>query len=185
MEILSLILIGIGLSLDTFAVSVSTGLIVDKIIFRQAVRFAVILALFQTTMPALGWAVGSSLKNSVSAFDHWIAFGLLSVLGLKMIYDSLAPESENRQPNPLRFSIASGIALATSIDALFVGFSFGLLEVNIFVAVTIIGGITFLAAMLGMLFGKKIGNRFGKKMEIFGGLVLIGLGIKILLEHIL
>jgi putative Mn2+ efflux pump MntP len=184
MGLLSLILIGIGLSFDTFAVSVSTGLIVDKISFRQAIRFALILALFQSMMPAIGWVTGTTLKDSVVAFDHWIAFILLSILGLKMIYDSMAFDTDNNRPNPLRFSVATGIGLATSIDALVVGFSFGLLEVQIITAVVIIGGITFLAAMLGMLFGKKIGMRFGKKMEILGGLVLIGLGTKILLEHL-
>ena len=184
MDILTLCLIGIGLSFDTFAVSVSTGLMISHIRFLQGVKVAIVLAFFQALMPFIGWFSGKQVAHFMESYDHWIAFGLLALLGLKMIYESVKKKEEKKNFNPLKLSILIGIAIATSIDALIVGVSFAFINMNIFWSVLVIGIITFLVAMLGMLFGKKVGSRFGQRMEIVGGLILIVIGIKILLSHI-
>jgi manganese efflux pump family protein len=184
MDLLTLILIGIGLSFDTFAVSVSTGLMISHIRFLQGVKVAIVLAFFQALMPFIGWFSGKQVAQFMEEYDHWIAFGLLAVLGFKMIYESLKKEEEKKSFNPLKFTVLIGVAIATSIDALVVGVSFAFINMNIIWSVFVIGVITFLVAMLGMLFGKKVGSRFGQRMEIVGGLILIGIGIKILLNHI-
>jgi len=183
MDFFTLLLIAIGLSFDTFAASVSTGLAVNHIKFWQGVKVAIILAFFQSLMPLIGWFAGKQIASLISDYDHWIAFGLLGALGLKMIYESFVQEEKQDEADPLRFTILIGIAIATSIDALVVGVSFAFMEMNIYWSVFVIGAVTFLVSMIGMLFGKQAGGWFGKKMEIVGGLILIGIGIKILIEH--
>ncbi|SDC07339.1 manganese efflux pump MntP [Williamwhitmania taraxaci] len=184
MEFFTLLAIAIGLSFDTFAVSVSTGIVVCHIRFWQAVRVALILALFQGAMPVIGWLFGLQVAEMMSDYDHWLAFVMLTILGMKMIWESFQKEETNgKKCNPLKLSIVVGMAIATSIDALVVGVSFAFLQMNILWAALVIGAVTFMAAMLGMLFGKKIGNKLGKKMEIIGGVMLIAIGLKILLEH--
>jgi len=183
MDFITLLLIAIGLSFDTFAASVSTGLSISHIRFWQGVRVALILAFFQSLMPLTGWFAGKQVASLISDYDHWIAFGLLGALGLKMIYESFEQESKQESVDPLRFTFLVGIAIATSIDALVVGVSFAFMEMNIFWSVFVIGAVTFLVSMIGMLFGKQAGGWFGKKMEIVGGLILIGIGVKILIEH--
>lgn len=185
MDIITLLFIAIGLSFDTFAVSVSTGLMVCKIKFQQAIKVAFILAFLQAAMPLIGWFAGKQLSSLIGDFDHWIAFILLSVLGIKMIIESFKEEEEKKNFDPLKFSVLLGMGIATSIDALVVGVSFAFLQTNIWLAIAIIGFITFLVAMLGMLFGKNVGNKFGKKFEILGGIILIAIGLKILLSHLL
>ena len=184
MELLTIIFIAIGLSFDTFAVSVSSGLILKKIDFINATKIAITLAVFQAAMPLIGWLAGSGMKNYAENFDHWIAFGILALLGGKMIYESFKTDPEDRNFNPLDFKVMIGMAIATSIDALVVGFSFALLNYKILVSVGIIGFITYVVAMLGMLFGKKIGARMGRRMEILGGVMLFLIGLKILIEHL-
>ena len=184
MDFITLLLIAIGLSFDTFAVSVSTGLAISHIRFWQGVRVAVTLALFQSLMPFFGWFVGRQVASMILEYDHWIAFGLLAALGIKMIIESFKKEEQKAVFNPLRFTFLIGMAFATSIDALVVGVSFAFLEMNIYWSVFVIGAVTFIVSMIGILFGKQAGGWFGKKMEIIGGLILIGIGVKILLEHI-
>ncbi len=185
MDYITLFLIAIGLSFDTFAVSVSTGLILKKIKFQQALKVAFVLAFLQSLMPLMGWFAGKQISQYIGNFDHWIAFVLLSILGIKMIIESYKSEENDKNFNPLKFIVLLGIGIATSIDALVVGISFAFLQTNIWNAILIIGVVTFLVAMLGMLFGKKIGSKFGKRIEIMGGLILISIGLKILLDHIL
>ncbi len=184
MELFTILIIAISLSFDTFAVSVSSGLILRRIDFVNASKIAVTLALFQAAMPVVGWLVGSGIKNYAESIDHWIAFGILSVLGGKMIYESFRSDPEDRSFNPLELKVMIGMAIATSIDALIVGFSFALLDYKILISVGIIGAVTYIVAMLGMLFGKKIGSRNGRRMEVIGGIMLILIGLKILLEHL-
>jgi len=184
MELFTIILIAIGLSFDTFAVSVSSGLILKKIDFLNATKIAITLAIFQAAMPLIGWLAGSEIKDYATGFDHWIAFGILGLLGGKMIYESFKNEPELRTFNPLDIRVMIGMAIATSIDALIVGFSFALLNYKIIISVGIIGVVTYIVAMLGMLFGKKIGARLGRRMEILGGVMLILIGLKILYEHL-
>lgn len=182
MDFLTLILLAIGLCFDTFAVSVSSGIIRKEIVFGQAVRIAIILAIFQAVMPLIGWLGGISIKNWIEPFDHWIALGILTILGIKMIIES-QKDSDEKDIDPLNIKFIIGMALATSIDAFAVGISFAIIEVNMLLAVFIIGSVTFLASMLGILFGKKTGSHLGQKMEIIGGLILIIIGIKIVMEH--
>jgi putative Mn2+ efflux pump MntP len=183
MGAIEIILIGIGLSFDTFAVSVSTGLLKNSIRFWQGVKIAFILAFFQSFMPLIGWLGGTQIANYISHFDHWIAFVLLSIIGVKMIIESFKHE-EDKKTNPLLFRVAVLMGLATSIDALVVGVSLAFLDIMIIQSIIIIGIITFLAAMIGMLIGKNANGKLGKKVEIIGGLILIGIGLKILIEHI-
>lgn len=186
MELITLILLSIGLSVDSFAVSVSTGVIISEITFRKATRVAFSLAFFQAFMPLIGWFIGTRIELFVVSFDHWLAFGLLAIIGGKMIFESLKTHhEEGKKQNPLELKVLFGISLATSIDALVVGISFGFIKVDLWLATFIIGFTTFVFSMLGILFGKKIGGQFGKKMEIVGGIVLILIGAKILMDHLL
>ena len=184
MEILTLILISIGLSFDTFAVSVSTGLVIINIKFWQAVKTAMIFTVFQSLMPFIGWIAGKQIDQAIKIYDHWIAFILLGILGLKMIYEGTKKVKDRKEFNPLKIHVIIGMAVATSIDALIAGVSFAFIDLNIYLSVLIIGFVTFLAAMLGMLFGKKIGERLGRKMEIAGGIILLVIGLNILINHL-
>lgn len=184
MEFSAIVLLAIGLSFDSFAVSVSSGLIKKEIQFFQAVRIALILAVFQGGLPLVGWFLGSKVKALIEPWDYWIAFLLLAVLGIKMIYEAFQSKEE-REFNPLHLRTIVGMAIATSIDALIVGVSFALYDLNLAVTVITIGSVTFFAAMLGILLGKKAVGVWGNKMEILGGLILFIIGLKILLEHII
>jgi len=184
MDFIVILLIAIGLSFDTFAASICIGLTVKQIRFLQALKIATILSAFQAVMPVIGWFLGSQIKDQISHIDHWIAFGLLSLVGLKMIRESIQRKSEGNHSDPSKLFVIIGIAVATSIDALIAGVSFAFIEMNILISAATIGLITGIAAMLGMLFGKKAGQKLGKKMEFLGGIILIGIGIKILLEHL-
>jgi len=177
MDIITILLIAIGLSFDTFAVSVSTGLIIKHIKFWQAIKVAFVLAFLQAVMPLFGWFAGNQISSLIGNFDHWIAFILLVILGIKMIIESFKPDEQKNNFNPLKFTVLIGMGIATSIDALVVGISFAFLQTNIWLAIAIIGGVTFLVAMLG--------SRFGKRIEILGGIILIIIGLKILLSHII
>jgi putative Mn2+ efflux pump MntP len=185
MNIFEIFLIAIGLSFDTFAVSVSSGLTISKIKFWQAFKIAVTLAFFQTLMPLIGWITGSQIENLIQNYDHWIAFGLLSLLGCKMVIEGLKNNHEEEKLNPLKTTVLIGMAIATSIDALVIGVSFAFIEINIYVSLLIIGVITFFSSMVGILIGKKVKGSFGNKMEILGGLILIAIGVKILISHVL
>ncbi len=185
MDFITIFLIAIGLSFDTFAVSITSGLTIKNIRFWQGVKIAITLAFFQALMPLIGWFFGKQIESLISNYDHWIAFGLLALLGFKMVYESLSNEKENSNFNPLDPLILIGMAIATSIDALVVGISFAFINMNIYWSILIIGTVTFIVAMIGMLFGKKVGGRLGKRMEIIGGFILVGIGLKILLSHLL
>lgn len=183
MEIITIVFLAVGLSFDSFAVSVCSGLNLPHIRFFQATKIAIFLALFQSFMPLLGWLVGNSMKSVIEPVDHWIAFGLLSLIGGKMIIESFV-STENREiKNPLHIRVILTLSLATSIDALAVGFSFATLLDKIVMAVFVIGAVTFIASMLGILLGKKTGPKINRYAEITGGLILIFIGLKILIEH--
>ncbi len=178
-----LFLLSISLCFDTLAVSISIGINDRKVYFRQAFIIASILAFFQGLMPFLGWLGGMSLEQYISAFDHWIALGLLSLVGGKMIIEAFGKD-ENKQIDIKNYRLIVTLAIATSIDAFAVGITLGLTDVNIWIAVPVIAFFTGLTAMLGMLLGKKAAGIFGSKIEIIGGLILIALGVKIVLEHL-
>lgn len=184
MDILTLFLLAIGLSFDSFAVSVCSGLNLPRIRFYQAAKIAVFLALFQAFMPLIGWLVGNSIKPLIEPADHWIAFGLLSLIGGKMIIESFISTEAREIKNPLHIRVILVLSLATSIDALAVGFSFATFMDQILLAVVIIGVVTFIASMLGILLGKKTGPKINRYAEITGGLILVFIGTKILFEHL-
>lgn len=191
MDLLSIFFLAIGLSMDTFAVSVSSGLVLPNIRFNKAIIIAIVLAVFQGLMPLLGFFAGMGMENFIKPVDHWIAFGLLALLGIRMVIESRKPETERRDFNPLKLTVMITMAIATSIDALVVGVSLAFVRVaeqeilrSILIPVVIIGCVTFVISMLGILFGKKVGNRFGKRMETIGGFILIFIGLRILVEHL-
>lgn len=182
---ITLFLIALGLTGDTLAVSISSGLTLNQIKFVQALRIAFVLALFQAFMPVVGWYLGLQIKDLIQDFDHWVAFISLSIIGGKMILESFKSEENKNSFNPLKLLVLIGIAIATSIDALVVGISFALISVNMLAAVIIFGFTTFFVAMTGVLIGKKTGKKFGKKAEIIGGIILIVIGLKILIQHLM
>jgi putative Mn2+ efflux pump MntP len=183
-EIITFFLIGIGLSFDSFAVSVSCGLMRQDMKFTQAVPIAGSLAFFQTLFPAVGWVIGHTLHGFISSVDHWIALVLLSLIGIKMIIEGSRADGSVSTFNPFRKRVVLGLSVATSVDALVVGFSFGFLDTPVIYPVTIIGAVTFIASMLGMLFGKHIPAKRSRQSMILGGIILIFIGIKILIEHL-
>ncbi len=185
MDSYTLLAIALGLSFDTFAVSLSYGVIRSHIVFREATWVAFILAIFQGGLTVVGFFLGEILSNQLKAFDHWIALVLLAFLGIKMIMEGIRSEKEDKRKDYKSFMILATIALGTSIDAFAVGISFALLNVKILKAGTLIGIVTFLASMTAIRIGKSAGKRLGNKVEIIGGIILIGIGIKIFLEHML
>jgi len=182
-DLISIILIAIGLSMDSFAVSIVNGLMMPRLRFVRALGIALVLAVFQAAMPWLGWFAGSIIEAQIKSVDHWLAFILLSLIGLKMIYDS-RKEEKVKKIESLKFSTLIGQSIATSIDALAVGVSFAFLEIDIYQSIVIIGVVTFLFAMIGLKLGKSIGHHTKNRIEAFGGILLILIGLKILIEHL-
>ena len=185
MSLLSIFIIGIGLSVDSFVVSITAGVCMDKVKIRNALKVAFFMAFFQALTPLIGWLAGSSFQRYIESVDHWVAFILLLAIGSKMIYEGVKHNDKAEKSFSLTSNLMlTGMAIATSIDALIVGIGFGLLEVSIIIPVIIIGGLTFLFSALGVLLGNKIGIRYNSGLEIFGGILLAGLGSKILVDHI-
>jgi len=185
MDYFTILVIAIGLSFDTFAVSLSYGVVRSRILFRQASRIAIVLALFQGGLTVAGYFLGSIVSDVLKATDHWIALGLLSFLGIKMIIEGLKKTKNEVTKDFSSTIVLLTIALGTSIDAFAVGISFALLDVRIWEAGVVISAVTFLASMTAIRIGKSAGIRLGNKVEIIGGLLLIAIGLKIFLEHIL
>ena len=183
MELFEIIVIAIGLAMDAFAVSVCKGLSMKKIDWKKAIIIAVYFGIFQALMPVLGYFLGSSFSAFVQKVDHWIAFILLSIIGVNMIKESTDDEVEKRNDN-VDFKTMVVLAIATSIDALAVGVTFAFFEVNILIAISIIGIITFILSIFGVIIGNKFGDKFQNKAEFAGGIILIIIGLKILLEHL-
>ena len=201
MSLLEIILLGIGLSMDAFAVAVCKGMEMKK--FKSSHAFIISLAFggFQALMPVIGWLLGSSFAKNIEAFDHWIAFGLLAAIGIKMIADTVKEMREEEEKEekekekeyslkPLELIL---LAIATSIDALAVGFSFAFLDMGfissfsqpgVLLSVLIIGCITFLLSFGGVFTGTRFGGALQTKAQIVGGIILILIGVKILLEHL-
>ncbi|MCJ2556414.1 MAG: manganese efflux pump MntP family protein [Candidatus Thermoplasmatota archaeon] len=184
MDILTMVLIAIGLAMDSLAVSITSGLEMRELKISKALKIAVFFGSFQALMPVLGWLAGLSLTDLISGIDHWIAFALLSLIGCKMIYESIRLESREKVIDPMNVYLLLMLSIATSIDALAVGITFAFLEVSIVTPIIIIGVVTFLLSLLGVFVGNKVGHLFEKKIGIAGGLILIGIGIRILIEHL-
>ncbi len=188
MSIFDIIVIALGVSADAFAVSMCKGVEMKKFILKYALLIALFFGGFQMLMPIIGWAAGTLFEKYITEFDHWIAFGLLLFLGGKMIYDGIFDRDDNKdgeeKPMKLGFFTLLVMAIATSIDALAVGVTFAFLKVNVWIAVSIIGATTFSFSLVGVGIGVKVGDKFKNKAEILGGVILILLGVKILLEHL-
>jgi len=186
MDILTVIILAIGLSMDSFAVSIGCGLTEQKISFRHAAKISFSLAFFQGILPVVGWYMGTEVKAYVENFDHWIAFLLLVFLGGKMIYESFDKGDGTKMKDIYSWKHIITLSIATSIDALVVGFTYALASSrNIFGGALIIGAVTFFFAMLGISIGKDVGCSLGPKVELLGGVILIGIGLKVLLQHTL
>ena len=181
---LSVIAIAVGLAMDTFAVSIVTGAAYKQLHIRHTLRMAGFFGGFQAFMPVVGYLAGLTVRQYVSNYDHWIAFGILAAVGLKMIYESFKIKEERKTPNPANLLVVLALAVATSIDALAVGITISLITHAIALAVIIIGVVTFGLSFAGVYIGKKFGHFFEGGIEIIGGLVLIALGLKIVLQHV-
>lgn len=185
MDLLSILLIGIGLSMDAAAVSIAKGMCLkDSSLKEYAFKLAFFFGFFQGFMPAVGYFAGSHFASYVQAIDHWVAFILLGFIGFNMIKESQEEKEEETAISTISYKDILVLAIATSIDALAIGVSFAFLQVNIFVAVCVIGITTFLLSLIAVFMGKKLGTLFQKYAETLGGCILIFLGIKILIEHL-
>lgn len=182
MTMFELFLTALGLSMDAFAVAICKGMSARQLRAGQALLTGAYFGGFQALMPLLGWALGSRFAELISSVDHWIAFGLLLVIGLNMVRESRS-KAEDMDPG-FGFKIMLLLALATSIDALAVGIGFAFLSVDIVPAVLLIGITTFVLSAAGCYIGRAFGSRFKSKAELFGGIILILIGSKILLEHL-
>ena len=184
MDFITIFLIALGLSMDAVAVAVSLGLTIKSLKIHNGFIIGIFFGVFQAIMPVVGWAAGRELKEFIMGVDHWIAFGLLTIIGMKMIYEALRAKEMEDEVKTLGMHLLFMLSIATSIDALAIGVSFGMLNISIITPVLIIGGVTFILSFLAVGFGKHFGRFFRRRVEIFGGIILIGIGVKILLEHI-
>lgn len=183
MSFLTNFLLALGLSMDAFAVSMSSGTTIRPFRLKDALKLAFFFGGFQAFMPVLGWLGGSAISGFISDYAPWIAFGLLVFIGGKMIYEALYGDPEGKL-NSLNYSVLLVLSIATSIDALAVGISFAFLNTPILEPAIIIGCVTFFVSLCGAILGYRIGHFFEHEVEIIGGLILIGLGGKVLAEHL-
>jgi putative Mn2+ efflux pump MntP len=185
MELITITVIAVGLAIDAFVVSIISGGAYRQLHVKHALRMAVFFGAFQAFMPLLGSLAGLSLKDYIQNYDHWIAFTLLAVVGGKMIYESFEIKSIEENPDPSNIFVLLVLSVATSIDALAIGITLSFITSSIASAVIIIGLITFALSYAGVAIGKRFGHFFENRIEALGGLVLIGIGVKILCEHLL
>ena len=187
MGFIDLFLIGVGLSMDAFAVAICKGLAMPRLNMKQAAVIALFFGGFQALMPAIGWALGTQFSSYITSVDHWIAFGLLVIIGGKMLWDVFHEDEETQEAGfgfQLDIKELFMLAIATSIDALAVGITFAFLQTDIVSSASIIGCTTFVLSLIGVAVGHFFGSRYERPAQIVGGIVLIGIGIKILLEHL-
>lgn len=184
MDLVTLSFIAFGLAMDAFAVSVASGFAIHNLRLRNALTIALFFGSFQAVMPVVGWLAGFGLRDFIADVDHWIAFALLGLIGAKMIYESTKMDGKEKDRDPMNIAVLLMLSVATSIDALAVGLSLSFLKVYILTPAAVIGVITFALSFLGVYIGDRFGHFFEKKIEFAGGLVLIGIGVKILIEHL-
>ncbi len=184
----TLLLMGVGLAMDAFAVSICKGLSMRKVNKKQCLVIGLFFGGFQALMPFIGWVLGSQFEQYITSIDHWIAFILLGFIGGKMVVEAIREKDEavevGKMDPPLDLKEMFILAIATSIDALAVGITFAFLQVPIIEAISIIGITTFVISVIGVYVGNFFGNRYKKKAELAGGMILILIGLKILLEHL-
>ena len=184
MKLGTILFIAVGLAMDAFAVSVVTGSVYKDFKIRHALRMALFFGGFQAIMPVVGFLAGLGLVNYIAPYDHWVAFALLFFVGGKMIYESFQIDAVEKDRDPANLFVLLVLSFATSIDALAVGITLSLLKAPIALAVTIIGVVTFVLSYVGVALGKRFGHFFESKVEIIGGLILIAIGVKIVIDHL-
>ena len=184
MGLVEIILIAISLAMDAFAVSICKGLSMKKMDWKKAIIIALYFGIFQGGMPLIGYILGVGFEESIKFIDHWIAFGLLVFIGGNMIKEALSKKEDDEVDDKVDFKTMIVLAIATSIDALAVGVTFAFLNVNIILAVSLIAIITFIISCFGVKLGNVFGDKYEKKAELAGGIVLVLIGLKILLEHL-
>jgi len=183
MSFISIFLIALALSMDAFSVAIALGAAGRQHSRLAAFRLAAAFGLFQFFMPILGWLLGRTVVSYIADYDHWVAFGLLAIVGIRMIKEYFDRDDKERLKDPTKGWPLLVLSIATSIDALAVGVSFAFFDVNIYYAGAVIGMVCFAITAAGMVFGKALSRVLGKKAVLLGGLVLIGIGIKIVVEH--
>lgn len=183
MDFPSLMLLAVGLSMDAMSVAAVAGLAGKRLDIALALKLALAFGVFQALMPALGWAVGAGFSGFFCQADHWVAFLLLGFIGSKMIAESGEPDED--QPRDYTLAVILVLAVATSIDALAAGLSLAMLSTSILLPVTLIGCTTFVLSLAGVVLGRRFGRRLGGRVEVLGGLILIAIGFKILIQHVL
>ncbi len=185
MGTLSLLALAFALAMDAFAVAVTAGVLIEPLTARPVFRLSFHFGLFQALMPVLGWSLGRAVYEHIAAFDHFVAFGLLAGVGAKMLKDGLSVREEERLPcDPSSGATMICLSLATSIDALAAGLSLAFLGEGIWVPALVIGAVAATMTAAGMMLGRRLGDLWGKRVEILGGVVLISLGVKIVIEHV-
>lgn len=184
MSVATTVLIAIGLAMDAFAVSIASGLVIERLTIRHVFRMAFHFGLFQALMPILGWWAGSTVAPYIEAWDHWLALILLGFIGGKMVLESRGDGERLDSSDPTRGWSLVTLSVATSIDALAVGLSLAMLRVQVWFPALIIGVVAAAASAWGIVFGSRIGRRWGRRAELIGGLVLIGIGIRIVVSHV-
>ena len=181
-------LLAISLAMDCFSVSITSGLILRRVLWKTFLTIAFFFGLFQGLMPVIGWFAASRFQHLIENYDHWIAFGVLFLLGARMIKESFKDEEEEHHFNPTRLPVILTMAVATSIDALAVGISFAFTGMttwrSILDPVLIIGFVSFIFSIIGCLIGVYFGKRVNLRAELWAGIILIGIGVKILIEHL-
>ncbi len=185
MDAITLLGLALALAMDAFAVALGTGAVLARLTGRHLFRLGFHFGLFQAMMPVIGWLAGQTIIQWVSAWDHWIAFSLLALIGGRMIHEACSDEEKAEERDPTKGASLVLLSIATSIDALAVGFSLSVIGVSIWMPALVIGLVAGALTVIGMLLGGRIGERWGPRVEIFGGLVLISIGIKILVEHLI
>jgi manganese efflux pump family protein len=183
MNLLTILLIALALAMDAFAVSIASGIAIKKLKIGHALTIASWFGIFQAIMPLIGWFGGTRLRDALSGTDHWVVFGLLMFIGIKMIWEAFKIDPIEKL-NSLDLRVLFSLSLATSLDALAAGVSFALLGIPVIEPIIIIGAVTFLTSFAGVWIGEKGGSIFGKKMEIAAGIILIVIGIKVLMSHL-
>ena len=185
MNLLTLLGIAVGLAMDAFAVAIGIGLNARQVSPRMTVRLAWHFGLFQALMPIVGWLAGLSVERWISGVDHWVAFALLATIGGHMIYEALYGDAAARAAkDPTRGASLVVLSVATSIDALAVGLSLALLGVEIWYPAVVIGVVAFAFTAVGLHLGRRFGALFGRRMEVLGGVILIAIGVRILIDHL-
>lgn len=184
---LALAVLAVGLAMDATAVAMTTGFSAERVRVRDALVLAATFGVFQGVMPMIGWVVGDHFADEISSWDHWVAFVLLGAIGVKMVVDGAKLGREphkSSSSSPFRIQVLLLLALATSIDALAAGITLPFLNVRLLTAAIVIGATTFVLSLVGVKLGRVFGDRFGGSLDVFGGLVLIGIGTKTLIEHL-